>query len=244
MTRDDQPDLDQRDSEQPDAGPPNASAGDAAARGAALLSEIEARILGSLVEKEATTPDTYPLTSNAIVLACNQKTAREPTMQLEPGEVGHALRQLEVRGWVKSQHSGRSERYSHRVDKVLDVTRAQTVLLALLMLRGLQTLHELLARSERLASFGSTDDVQHALERLAQREPALVRLLPRQGGQREDRYAQLLTGEPVWTPVPAAAAASSATVSLTERVAALEARLAELEARLASMGAATSSRDD
>lgn len=200
-----------------------------------VLSDVEARILGSLVEKEATTPDTYPLTSNAIVLACNQKTAREPTMQLEPGEVGNALRRLEVRGWVRSQHSGRTQRYSHRVEKMLDLTRPQTALLALLMLRGPQTLHELLSRSERLANFASTDDVQHALERLAQREPALVRLLPRHGGQREDRYAHLLAGEPVlpvYAPAPAASGSSS---GLADRVAALESRIQSLEARLAAL---------
>lgn len=199
----------------------------------AMLSDIEARIVGSLVEKEATTPDTYPLTSNAIVLACNQKTAREPAMQLEPSEVGHALRQLEVRGWVRSQHSGRSERYGHRLEKMLDLTRPQVALVALLMLRGPQTLHELLSRSERIASFGSIDDVQHALERLAQRDPPLVRLLPRQGGQREDRYAQLLCGEPVITPVPALAGGSAGGAG--ERMAALEARVAELESRLDSL---------
>lgn len=210
----------------------------AAARDAAadepVLNDIEARILGSLVEKEATTPDTYPLTSNAIVLACNQKTAREPAMQLEPGEVGNTLRRLEVRGWVRSQHSGRTERYGHRIEKMLDLTRPQAALLALLMLRGPQTLHELLSRSERLASFGSIEDVQHALDRLAQRDPPLVRLLPRQGGQREDRYAHLLSGEPV-VPVASFATSSSSTAStnLGERVAALEARVAELEARLA-----------
>ena len=205
-----------------------------------VLTDIEARILGSLVEKEATTPDTYPLTSNAIVLACNQKTAREPTMQLEPGEVGNTLRRLEVRGWVRSQHSGRTERYGHRIEKMLDLTRPQAALLALLMLRGPQTLHELLSRSERLASFGSIDDVQHALERLAQRDPSLVRLLPRQGGQREDRYAHLLSGEPV---VPAASSATSSSsagsANLGERVATLEARVAELEARLAALNEGT-----
>lgn len=213
--------------------PPAASA-DADDVPGVMLGDVEARILGSLVEKEATTPDTYPLTSNAIVLACNQKTAREPTMQLEPGVVGHALRQLEVRGWVRSQHSGRAERYGHRVDKMLDLTRPQASLIALLMLRGPQTLHELLSRSERIASFASIDDVQHALERLAQREPPLVRLLPRQGGQREDRYAHLLCGEPRVVPLasPTVAIASG---GVGERVAALEARVAELEARLDSI---------
>lgn len=198
-----------------------------------LLSDVDARILGSLVEKEATTPDTYPLTTNAIVLACNQKTAREPTMQLEPGEVGNALRRLEVRGWVRSQHSGRTERYGHRVEKMLDLTRPQVALLALLMLRGPQTLHELLSRSERLSRFESIEDVQHALERLAQRDSPLVRLLPRQGGQREDRYAHLLSGEPVLTET--SSSSSAAPSGLGERVATLEAQVADLEARLAAL---------
>ena len=206
-----------------------------------VLTEIEARILGSLVEKEATTPDTYPLTSNAIVLACNQKTAREPTMQLEPGEVGNVLRRLEVRGWVRSQHSGRTERYGHRVEKMLDLTRPQAALLALLMLRGPQTLHELLTRSERLCNFASIEDVQHALQRLGQREPPLVRHLPRQGGQREDRYAQLLSGDAGWTrasdasdeddaPAPRGAQSTDRIAMLLERIEALEARIAALEA--------------
>lgn len=199
-----------------------------------LLSDVDARILGSLVEKEATTPDTYPLTTNAIVLACNQKTAREPTMQLEPGEVGNALRRLEVRGWVRSQHSGRTERYGHRVEKMLDLTRPQAALLALLMLRGPQTLHELLSRSERLSRFDSIEDVQHALERLAQRDSPLVRLLPRQSGQREDRYAHLLSGEPVLTET-SSSSSSAAPSGLGERVATLEARVADLEARLAAL---------
>lgn len=220
-------------SDDPEPGNPELPS-DPAATGP-VLSDVDARILGSLVEKEATTPDTYPLTSNAIVLACNQKTAREPMMQLEPGEVGNALRRLEVRGWVRSQHSGRAERYSHRVEKMLDLTRPQTALLALLLLRGPQTLHELLSRSERLASFASVDDVQHALDRLAQREPPLVRLLPRQGGQREDRYAHLLSGEPVLAAFSPSSATPGSSSGLAERVASLEARIESLEARLAAL---------
>ncbi len=202
------------------------------------LSAAEARIVASLVEKEATTPDTYPMTLNAIVLACNQKTAREPFMQLEPGAVGHALRQLETRGWIKSQHAARADRYAHRVEAKLDLSRAHTALLALLMLRGPQTVHELLARSERLAKFDTIGDVQYALERLAQRDPAMVRLLPRQGGQREDRYAHLLSGEPAYVASThsTATGSSASSPALTERVAALEARLAELEARLDAAG--------
>lgn len=199
----------------------------------AQLSAVEARIVASLMEKEATTPDSYPLTLNAIVLACNQKTAREPTMDLEPGEVGHALRQLEVRGWVKSQHGSRAERYTHRLEAMLSLTRAQGALLALLMLRGPQTAHELLARSERLAQFNGVDDVQYALERLSQRTPPLVVALPRQPGQRGDRFAHLLSGEPDIPESPVAVSGGSPG-SLAERVAALEQRMAELEARLAA----------
>ena len=197
------------------------------------LSPIEARVVASLIEKQATTPDVYPLTLNAVVLACNQKTAREPTMQLDPGEVGHALRQLEGRGWVKAQHGGRADRYEHRFDTQLGITRPQAALLALMMLRGPQTAYELLTRSERMASFDGVEDVQHALGRLAQRDRALVREIPRQGGQREDRYAHLLSGEPV-IPVASARAASTAS-SLDSRVEALESRVADLEAQLARL---------
>lgn len=209
------------------------------------LTAAEARILGSLLEKQATTPDTYPLTLNALVLACNQKTAREPTMQLEPGEVGHAVRQLETRGWIRSQHASRADRYEHRFDAKLDLNRAQAALLAVLMLRGAQTVAELRARAERIANPGSEDDVMHALDRMAQREPALVVRLPRVVGQREDRYAHLLCGEPVLTgdvaPVRSEATQGSH-VSLAERVAQLEARLARLEAAMG--GSATDAGAD
>ncbi|WP_082576647.1 YceH family protein [Lysobacter sp. Root604] len=208
----------------------------------ARLTAVEARIIGCLIEKEATTPDVYPLTLNAIVVACNQKTAREPMMQLEQGEVGNVLRRLEPRGWVKSQHTGRSERYSHRAGTLLDLTRPQTALLALLMLRGPQTLHELLSRSERMAKFDNVGDVQYALERLAQQSPPLVRLLGRQSGQREDRYGHLLSGEPVWNASSSdgdedSRGGGGGGSALAERVAALEARIAELEARLDAAGA-------
>lgn len=199
------------------------------------LTPLEARILGSLIEKAATTPDVYPLTLNNVVLACNQKTAREPTMNLVPGDVGHALRQMEVRGLVKSEYGARSERYLHRMDKVLDLTPAQTCLLSLLMLRGPQTLHELLARSERQHRFADIDDVRHTLERLAERDAPMVRRLPRGGGQREDRYTQLLCGEPVMPERSTETSSSRGHDSdamdvLLARIDALEARVAALEA--------------
>jgi uncharacterized protein len=203
------------------------------------LSPIDARILASLFEKEATTPDAYPLTLNAIVLACNQKTAREPVMELEPGEVGNALRRLETRGWVKSQHTARAERYSHRLEAVLSLTRPQTALLVLLMLRGPQTAYELMSRTDRLARFENIEDVQHALERLSRRSPALVVALPRQSGQRGERFAHLLSGEPDPGVMSSASSGAGAPSSpMSERVMELEQRVAELEARLSALESA------
>lgn len=200
------------------------------------LTPLEARILGSLAEKAATTPDVYPLTLNNIQLACNQKTARDPVTAYDTGEIGHALRQMEPRGLVKSEYGARAERYQHKLERVYDLTSAQTALVALLLLRGPQTLHELLTRSERLHRFAGVDDVRHALERLAERDAPLVRLMPRAAGQREDRYAHLLCGEPAMPERLAEATPSRAhddgvLDALLARIEALEARVAVLEGR-------------
>lgn len=205
------------------------------------LTAVEARILGCLVEKAATTPDVYPLTLNNIVLACNQKTARDPITAYAAGEVGHALRQLEPRGLVKSEYGARSERYQHRLDRVYDLTPAQACLISLLLLRGPQTLHELLARSERLHRFENIDDVKYALDRLAERDAPMVRRLPRGPGQREDRYAHLLCGEPAMPEATYSSGHASAHAAprthdgdaletLLARIDALEERVAALEA--------------
>lgn len=203
------------------------------------LTLIEARILGCLVEKEATTPDVYPLTVNNIVMACNQKTARNPVMSLELGTVHHALRQMEVRGLVRSQHTSRSERYMHRFEIVYGLTPPQTALMSLLMLRGPQTLHELFGRSERLAKLENAEEVGHVLERLMQKDPALVAVLPRKSGQREDRYRQLLVpGEVIDDgdgEAPYEAVSEPGAPSLRDRVTALEARIEILESKLAHL---------
>ncbi|HEY5972639.1 MAG TPA: YceH family protein, partial [Pseudoxanthomonas sp.] len=159
-----------------------------------VLTVAEARVLGCLIEKEATTPDAYPLTVNAAHVAANQKTARDPVMALNVGDVNHALRSLEQKGFAKQVFSSRAERYEHHTGKALDLPRQQVALLGLLLLRGPQTVHELLSRSERLASFNDADDVRHHLDRLIQRQPALVQQIPRGPGQREDRYVHLLSG--------------------------------------------------
>ena len=194
------------------------------------LTAAEARVLGCLVEKSALTPETYPLTLNAAVAACNQKTSREPVMELDPGNVGHALRTLEDKGLVKVVHGSRALRYEHRMDEGLRVTPEQRALLALLLLRGPQTLAELYTRSERLARFADVEAVRATLERLATREPHLVLRLGRGPGQREDRYAHLLCGPPSVAEQGAAALAAARPAAggddaLAARVQALESQL-------------------
>ena len=209
-----------------------------------LLSAIEARILGCLIEKEATTPEQYPLTLNAIHLACNQKTNREPIMELSLGEVGHCMRQLDPRNLVRSQHGARAERYEHRVNTVFSLTKQQQAVLCVLMLRGPQTLSELMTRTERLANFSDMDDVKHTLERLSQRDPALIEPIARASGQREDRYAHLLCGPVDHSQLPAPKSASAATSNaLEERIAQLEERLAVVEQALQAVKIPKASAD-
>lgn len=200
------------------------------------LHAIEVRILGCLIEKQLTTPESYPLTLNALQLACNQKTNREPLLNLESGEVGRYLRSLEGRELVRLVMGSRADRWEQRCDKRLELVKPQTVLLGLLLLRGPQTLGELLSRSNRMHDFEDAAEIQHQLERLIGR--GLAVLLQRQSGQREDRYMHLL-GEPAdlesllaSRPGPrgeASAPNEERLVELEARVAALEERLARLE---------------
>lgn len=203
------------------------------------LSATEARILGCLIEKAAITPDVYPLTVNALVAACNQKTSREPVMQLETGEVGHALREMEAKGLVKlDPFSQRAARYSHCADSVYGVMPRQRALLCVMLLRGPQTISELHARCERLADFPGLDDIRDSLDRLISREPALVVRIPRSAGQREDRYMHLLCGAidmDAYTAVAPAAAAPAIDHDLQARVAKLEDEVAQLKEQLAQL---------
>lgn len=206
-----------------------------------VLTIAEARVLGCLVEKEATTPDAYPSTVNAAQVAANQKTARDPVMALNVGDVNHALRQLEQRGLAKQVFSSRAERYEHRADKALDLSKQQLTLIGLLLLRGPQTVHELLARSERQASFNDADDLRHHLDRLVARQPALVQQIPRGPGQREDRYVHLLSGAVDVAAVTARIASSSSAAgspSASSPRPALEARVQALEDEVAALRAA------
>ena len=206
-----------------------------------VLSAAQARALGCLIEKEATTPDAYPLTVNAAQVAANQKTAREPVMALSAGDVHHALRQLETLGLARQQYSSRAERYEHRAGAALDLTRQQLAILGLLLLRGPQTLNELLTRSERLVRFQDVEELRHHLERMIQRGMAVQ--LPRASGQREDRYMHLLGG-PVdvqalaeqYRSAPSSGGGSANPV-LESRVQQLETTVAELQEQLAALRA-------
>lgn len=205
------------------------------------LNSCEARVLGCLIEKQATTPESYPLTLNAVVLACNQKTSREPLMSLTPGQVGQSLRSLEGRGLSRLLMGSRADRWEQRSEKALELVPAQVILTGLLLLRGPQTVNELLTRSQRMHDFDDAADVQHQLERLIGR--GLACLVPRQAGQREDRYMHLL-GNPADLQAALSARPSERNDnhgSGSERFDALEARIAALEERLAQLESADSS---
>lgn len=218
----------------------NEDSDESTGRATIRLDATEARVLGCLIEKEATTPDIYPLTVNAAHSAANQKTARDPVMNLDPGEVNRGLRALEQKGLAKQVFSSRAERYEHRAAAFFDVPRQQIALIGLLLLRGPQTVYELFARSERLHRFADAEDVRHQLERLIQRQ--LIVQIARAPGQREERYAHLLSG-PVDASVPYTrdgdeAGAGERGGALEARVQALEAEVAELRAQLAQLRSA------
>jgi uncharacterized protein len=163
------------------------------------LTENEVRVLGSLIEKDITTPEYYPLSLNALVNACNQKSNRDPVMQLNEDAVRDALEGLQqqrLAGPARGADS-RVTKYEQRLQEVFNFTRAETAILCVLLLRGPQTPGELRGRSERMHRFEMLEDVQSALQKLMQREPPLAKVLPRQPGTKESRYAQLLAGDVV-----------------------------------------------
>jgi uncharacterized protein YceH (UPF0502 family) len=210
------------------------------------VSPVEIRIVGSLIEKQRTTPDGYPLTLNALRAACNQATSRDPVVDYDDATLREALERLGRRGWTRlaSGPGSRAPKYRHLIDEALGLDGPAMSVLAVLLLRGPQTGAELQARTERLYPFGSRADVEAVLERLAERR--LARLNERRPGEREARWQHLIGGGVAAPAAPAASmptAPSSATVeavpppavpdgSLAGRVAALEAEVAALRARL------------
>ena len=183
------------------------------------LNPVEARVIGSLAEKQLTTPQQYPLTLNALVIACNQTSNRDPVVVYDDSMVEVALSALKESGLIRFVHPGHGRsatRYRQVLDERFGLDPRGLSVLAVLMLRGPQTVGELRARTERMADFGSLDDVGAELERLAEGADPLVSRMPRRPGQKEERWTQLLAGEP-----PEADAASDTTTEETDAAAAM-----------------------
>jgi uncharacterized protein YceH (UPF0502 family) len=203
------------------------------------LNVVEARVVGSLMEKEITTPEYYPLSLNATVNACNQKSSREPVMELGEGDVRTALFELTQMGLVRTDASARVSKFEHRMRDVLNLRRDEVAVVCLLLLRGPQTPAELRARAERMYSFDDNAAVTATLERLAGREEGLTVLLQRQPGSREARWMHLLSGTVEMESVAATeerqvfrGAQEGNSLGLVQRVEVLEELVRSLEERL------------
>jgi uncharacterized protein YceH (UPF0502 family) len=206
------------------------------------LSTVEGRVLAVLAEKQRTVPDTYPLTLNALVAGCNQKTSRDPVMEVNDAEAQQALDSLRGLTLVIESSGGRVLRYAHNMERVLQVPSQSTALLAVLMLRGPQTAGELRINCDRLHKFADISAVEGFLHELSERPAgALVSELPRQAGSRENRWTHLLCGAPTpeqqtsRTAAPARTDENGEVAALRSRVEALEAGMAELKALIAGM---------
>jgi uncharacterized protein YceH (UPF0502 family) len=199
---------------------------------------VEIRVLGCLIEKQRTTPDAYPLSLNALRLACNQSTNRDPVVAYEEGDLRDALQRLHRRGWTRlaSSHGSRASKYRHLLDEALGLAPDELALLAVLMLRGPQTLGELKLRTERMHRFDELDAVRATLSRLIARGHAAE--LERRPGQKEERYVQLLgetaevVAEPAVVAPPRPAPPDDRIERLEREVAALRAELAALRSEL------------
>ena len=198
------------------------------------LNTVEVRVLGCLLEKEKTTPEYYPLTPNALTNACNQKSSRDPVMELTQSLVIRAIFSLKDRGFVidKNEEGGRVTKYAHNFSKLMSATNEERAVLCILMLRGPQTAGEIKNRSERLADFNSPAEVESILQTLATRvDGPYTILLPRQTGQKERRYAHLFSGDPseVKPALTDSETPKAANLPLEDRIANLEKRIDALE---------------
>ena len=201
-----------------------------------VLTDVEARVLGALVEKEITTPDYYPLSLNALVNACNQKSNREPVMNLEEEDVRQALDGLNRMGLAGAARGADSRvtKYEHRLQEAFNFERRETAVLCVLLLRGPQTPGELRGRTERMYRFNELEDVQTALRRLMERQPPLAKALPRQPGTKELRYAHLFCGD-VESWQPAEPDASGGESVDAQRLARLQGEVATLQSEVADL---------
>jgi uncharacterized protein YceH (UPF0502 family) len=204
-----------------------------------LLTPIEARVLGTLQEKARTVPDSYPLTLNALVAGCNQKTSREPLMEVTPGQAQEALDALKQLSLVFETSGGRATRWEHNFQRVLGVPEQSAALLGLLVLRGPQTAGELRINAERWHRFADISSVEAFLDELQERSPdkggPLVVLLPRAPGAREPRWAHLLCGEPELPAQSGPANQATPRAALEERIEALENEVADLRSAVQNL---------
>lgn len=221
------------------------------------LSVVEARVLGVLIEKEINTPEYYPLSLNATMNACNQKSSREPVMELSESDVRTALFEMDQMGLVKTVAESRATKFEHRVRDVLNLRRDEVAVMCLLLLRGAQTSAELRARTERMYSFDDNAAVISTLERMAGREEPLTQLMQRQPGAREARWVHLLSGAVSDVAVALSASARGGAdrsdrvehgevggVSSGQRLDALEEMVFSLEQRLKSLEDAAEPKAD
>ncbi len=202
-----------------------------------MLTAAQARVLGALQEKEVTTPDYYPLSLNSLMNACNQRSNREPVMDLDEDDVRQALHGLEDQGLAGRARSadGRVTKYEHWLGEAFNFSRAESALLCVLLLRGPQTPGELRGRTERLHRFDEITDVLAGLQKLMEREPPLAALLPRQPGTKEARYAHLLSGAVEAAAAPAAAIGPENGPEQEQRITQLEATVNELREEMAAL---------
>ena len=206
-----------------------------------ILSLLDTRILGVLLEKQRTVPDTYPLSLNALVAGCNQKTSRDPVMQVNEAEVQAAIDELRSHQLILEANNGRVPRYLHNLERVLEIPTQSSAILAVLMLRGPQTAGELRLNSERLHRFADISAVEAFLSELSERSAgALVQELPRQPGARENRWIHLLSGEASSELLQSLQASNKLAAPLDQsalemRVASLESEVSELNAKLARL---------
>jgi uncharacterized protein len=208
-----------------------------------ILTEIETRVLGSLIEKDITTPDYYPLSLNALVNACNQKNNRDPVTTLDENAVRDALSTLQEKRMAgpASGADSRVAKFEHRLQEVFNFDRREIAVVCVLLLRGPQTPGELRGRTDRMYRFDALEDVVSTLDRLAQREPPLVAVLPRQPGTKESRYMHLFSGEPPESAnvelgrSPASANVPSGGSAFTDRIGALEQEVSRLRAELSEV---------
>jgi len=201
-----------------------------------LLNDVEVRVLGSLIEKDITTPDYYPLSLNALVNACNQKNNRDPVMSLDEDGVRQALDSLQEKRLAgpAAGADSRVTKYEHRLQEAFNFDRREIALICVLLLRGPETLGELRSRAERMHKFGDLGEVQGTLQHLAQREPPLVKIMPRQPGTKEMRYVHLFSAVlPAWEATPAPVKLVSAPEG--DRLGRLEQQMSELRDEIAGI---------